>query len=149
MGSSSPIWLSADSSEPGIYFRFCVSTPPPLTLCLSISQKKKSSGESGALPGNHWESTEVVGVGGEGDHIWRLKCLRASSLNTLPLSTHLVSGHLCSPTNTPQVCFWGRGGHDSDWAKLELCLALRICWRKGKVCPYINEVCLYHMCFKL
>ena len=39
--SLSPTSGCADSSEPGACFRFCLplSAPPPLTLCLSVSQK--------------------------------------------------------------------------------------------------------------
>ena len=36
------VGLCADGSEPGAGFGFCVSlslTPPPFTLCLSLSQK--------------------------------------------------------------------------------------------------------------
>ena len=36
-GFEPPVGLCTDSLEPGARFRFCVSTPPLLMLCLSLS----------------------------------------------------------------------------------------------------------------
>ena len=40
-GFEPPVGLCTDSLEPGARFRFCVSTPPLLMLCLSLSVNNK------------------------------------------------------------------------------------------------------------
>ena len=35
------VGLCDDSSEPGACLRFCLSAPPPLVLCFSLSVKNK------------------------------------------------------------------------------------------------------------